>query len=284
MAKCHHKTAQKSIESRKRQVQSEIVDKVSNCLLRQGQDRYSNWEKRKYKWSAGDYNHSGCCAIYFKRRFYYRAKLVHQVLEYCQSNNKLPSILGKDLKVVSFGCGPGCDLLGFEQFYQQKYKRYLKKYLRTYASLIQKVCTSWHNRSRHNRSRLRKTKSIIKALRNAKVSYKGYDRSGEWEKYVCKLGFTFHKQTIDARFVETMPEVDVAILSYFVSENLQGETRTFRMLWDRLKNKCSVALILDTANTGREFGRIFYRLGFTDLKRFECDGKQVYATLWSEQT
>lgn len=105
------------IKSKKEKVESKDICNIPHDLLSEGNRIYSNWGQT-HSWSDSDYNHSGFCVKYFQTFFSIRARLVHQILTHCQSEELLPGdIFEKNLKVVSFGCGPGNDLVGFESFY-----------------------------------------------------------------------------------------------------------------------------------------------------------------------
>ena len=171
------------------------------------------------------------------------------MLDYYDSD--LPNFLEEEnLKVVSFGCGPGCDLLGFQQYYQQK-----------------------------------ETKHITEFQNSASVSYTGYDSASGWREYVGSLEYTFIEQHIDKCFVDGMQRVDVAILCYFShSANLHQPSKS--AFWESLKRKCKVILVLDTTYNKQEFNDMLSSIGFResniDLK--DEGGRKVYTTLWTHQT
>jgi hypothetical protein len=124
--------------------------------------------------------------------------------------------------VISFGCGPGSDLLGFQQFYEQKKKQRITELLRR----RQAQSTQGKPRQRQGSS-VDDTKTMIQEIMNAKVSYTGYDSSSGWSEYIDRLGYNFCKQHIDRHFVDGMQSVDVAILCYFShSANLHQPSRS----------------------------------------------------------
>ena len=105
------------IKLKKKEVESTGICNISNELISEGNRLYSNWSQNK-RWSNSDYNHRGFCVVYFQKFFYHRAWLVHQIFTHCELDRQLPrGIFEKNLKVVSFGCGPGNDLVGFKSFY-----------------------------------------------------------------------------------------------------------------------------------------------------------------------
>lgn len=266
------------IESKCRQLRAGISDRVPNWLLRQGEERYSNWAYQDYRWYKNDYDHRGFRATYFNNLFDTRAKLVCELFEYCDRRGLLPNFLGENLKVVSFGCGPSCDLLGFQHFYQQKKKKRVNE-------LQQRVRRQ--QASLQRRPGLRRTvncsKSLIREIHNAKVTYTGYDSSYGWGEYVRSLGYTFQTQWINKRFVDTMAPVDVAIISYFAhSAKLQWPTLRNSSFWGSLTRKCRVILVLDTTHDSDGFDSMLSEQGFNELEEFvDEEGREVYATLWS---
>ena len=253
-----------------RQLKCSVYDRVTEQSRKGGEERYSNWASQNYRWEQSDYNDRGFRAIYFDHLFKARAEFVHEVLDYCDSD--LPNFLdNSNLEVVSFGCGPGCDLLGFQQFYQEKKKKRI---------------TELERRMKRPQARLKRsideTKSMIREIRDAKVSYTGYDTASGWIEYVRKLGFTFEKQQIDKRFVDAMQPVDVAILCYFAhAADLQQRSKS--SFWESLQRKCKVVLVLDTTYNKKEFNGMLTKLGFKELDVGLKDEreKEVYTTLWT---
>ena len=127
----HCRDFQEFVALKQKEVESKIICNISYQLLPEGNTRYSNWGQNK-RWSTSDYNHSGFCAVYFKHFFYDRARLVHQIFTHCKLEKQLPSdIFEKSLKVVSFGCGPGNDLVGFESFYHNVKTEIVQKCFKT---------------------------------------------------------------------------------------------------------------------------------------------------------
>lgn len=268
------------IASNFERLESEVSARVPEGLLRWGLDRYGNWANQDYRWYRDDYDHCGFRAIYFDRLFETRARLVSEVLEYCDSEGLLPNFLGTSLNVVSFGCGPGCDLLGFQDFYQQKKRKRI-------AELKQRATRQKASLRRNPRFRnsIRCNECLIEDIHKAKVTYRGYDSSFGWEEYVHTLGFTFEKQWINKRFVESMPPVDIAILSYFShSANLHRPTYINSSFWTSLTRKCKVVLVLDTLFESEDFDSMLSEVGFHELDReFDDSNKRaVYTTLWSK--
>ena len=260
-----------------RQLKYSVYDRVTEQSRKGGEKRYSNWASKNYRWEQSDYNDRGFRAAYFNRLFETRAGLVHEVLDYCDSDH-LPNFLDKtNLKVVSFGCGPGCDLLGFQQFYQQKKKQRITEL----ENRVKKKQASAQQNLRHRRS-IDETRSMIQEIRNAKVSYIGYDSSSGWMEYVRRLDYTFQEQQIDKRFVDGMEPVDVAILCYFAhAADLQQRSKS--SFWESLQRKCKVVLALDTMYNKKEFNGMLTKLGFKELDVGLKDEreKEVYTTLWT---
>ena len=266
------------ISSKFNHLNSEIVKSVPQTLLRQGRDRYSNWAVQNYKWTEDDYNHRGFRAVYFKKLFKSRAQLVCRVLEHCDSRKKLPLLFKKSkLKVASFGCGPGCDLFGFQHFYRKKTIQRIKRLQeRRKASLRDRLLLRRSMRSKQY-------SQLIDWLKKTKVTYTGYDLSSGWRDYVCRLGYSFQENKINKDFVNTMTSVDVAILCYFShSAGLQSRSYSF---WKRLTEKCKAVLVLDTTYDKGNFDHMLSRVGFIELeKKFKnMDGGGVYTSLWSRE-
>ena len=127
-----------TIQSKQRLVESNIVSGVSQKLLSEGTERYSNWGDH-YRWTDEGYNHRDSCAVYFQHFFHPQAKLVQKIFKFCHTETRLPSdIFEKSLKVVSFDCGPGSDLVGFMSFYREEKKQFIKKCVKT---LKKYMCT-----------------------------------------------------------------------------------------------------------------------------------------------
>ena len=168
------------ITTKQKEVESKVNCNISWELLSEGNRRYSNWSQQNYRWSDSDYNHSGFCDVYFRKFFYERARLVHQIFTHCEAEKQLPSdIFEKSLKVVSFGCGPGNDLVGFESFYrnvkaeivQKCYQTLTKHMYRTpykKRKLPKRKCKKQRNfKSSHSKERhKRRNKKWAKPLRN----------------------------------------------------------------------------------------------------------------------
>ena len=273
--------AKSLIESKSSQLERTVSSRVPDDSRARGEERYGNWASNNYRWDESDYNHRGFRAVYFDKLFETRAELVHEALDYCKSD--LPNFLEEDnLKVVSFGCGPGCDLLGFQQYYQQKKNKRiaeLKKRLRRRQARAQ------GNSSRQG-STVDDIRTKIREIQSARVSYTGYDSSSGWREYFGSLGpgYDFSKQHINKRFVDGMQSVDVAILCYFShSANLHQPSKS--AFWESLKRKCKVILVLDTTYNKQEFDGMLSSIGFreldSDLK--DEDGREVYTTLWTRQ-
>ena len=273
--------SQNFIESKSRQLESQIYRQVPCQLLSEGKDRYSNWKSNGCKWTENDYNHQGFRAAYFERLFYTRAKLVYKVFKHCYKCRLLSaSIFREDLNVISIGCGPGCDLLGFQHFYQKMKKKHIKKLKRR----VKRLRASHQHVNKHKlRKKIDHNKSMIREIRNAMSSYTGYDTASGWMEYVHSLGYTFKNQRIDKSFVDTMQPVDVAILCYFAhSANLQQRICNNLAFWESLKRKCKVVLVLDTVYKWEEFNGILKEQGFIGLhKLMDNEGRSVYTSFFS---
>ena len=269
------------IESKSSQLKRTVSRRVSDDSRERGEERYGNWASNNYRWDESDYNHRGFRAVYFDKLFETRAELVHEALDYCDSD--LPNFLEEDnLKVVSFGCGPGCDLLGFQQYYQQKKKKRideLKKRLKRRQAQAQ-------GNSSRQRSTVDDIRTKIREIQSARVSYTRYDSSSGWREYFGSLGpgYNFSKQHINKRFVDGMQPVDVAILCYFShSANFHQPSKS--AFWESLKRKCKVILVLDTTYNKQEFDDMLSSIGFRELDiDLKDDGdREVYTTLWTHQ-
>ena len=257
------------------------VKSVSSEKLKRGERYYSNWAVQNYRWYPKDYDHRGFRAVYSERLFETRARLVSEVLEYCDSQELLPNLLGKDLKVVSFGCGPGNDLLGFEDFYKKKKNNRIKELKKR----VRRQKESLPNKPGLIKS-IKCNESLIEDLKSRKVTYTGYDTSCGWEEYVCGLGYHFQTRRVDKKFVDTMRPVDVAILCYFShSAKLQWYTRYNTSFWESLTEKCEVILVMDTVFESEDFDEMLSEVGFTELEEeFEDDeDRDVYTTIWSTE-
>ena len=278
---CYHCTMANLIESKCSQLKRTVTARVTDQSRARGEELYGNWasQQKKYRWDESDYNDRGFRAVYFDRLFQSRAELVYEVLDYCDSD--LPNFLEEDdLKVVSFGCGPGCDLLGFQQYYQRKKDECITKLQRR----LKPQARSTQGNPRQ-RSSTDDTRAMIREIKNAKVSYTGYDSSSGWREYIDSLGYTFIEKHIDKRFVDDMQPVDVAILCYFShSANLQQRSKS--SFWESLKRKCKVILVLDTTYNKEEFNGMLTSLGFRELDVGLKDegGREVYTTLWTRPT
>ena len=268
------------IESKCTQLKHTVSGRVTEQSLAEGREHYGNWAAQGYRWYQSDYDHCGFRAVYFDHLFESRAEIVYEALEYCDTD--LPNFLeNDDLKVVSFGCGPGCDLLGFQQYYKQKKDKRiaeLKKRLKR-----QQAQSAQDNPKQ--KSSADDTKALIRDTNNAKVSYTGYDSSSGWRDYISSLRYTFSEQRIDKRFVDGMQPVDVVILCYFShSANLQQQSKS--SFWKSLKRKCKVILVLDTTYNKQEFNGMLTSLGFRELDVGLKDegGREIYTTLWTKPT
>lgn len=273
------------IESKCRQLKLNVRDRVTEQSVAEGEERYGNWAAQNYRWNQSDYNHRGFRAVYFDRLYRSRAEIVYEALDYCDSD--LPNVLEvDDLKVVSFGCGPGCDLLGFQQYYQQKKNKRISE-LKKRLKRLQTQPTQDSSRHHHGISSASDTKAMIRQLENAKVSYTGYDSCSGWREYISRLGsgYSFSEKRIDKRFVDGMEPVDVAILCYFAhSANLHQPRQS--SFWESLKRKCKVILVLDTAYNKKEFNGMLSSLRFRELDTGLKDegGRDVYTTVWTRST
>ena len=267
------------IESKYTHLKCTVSSRTTEQSRARGEERYRNWasEQKKYRWDESDYGDCGFRAVYFDRLFKTRAKLVCEVLDSCHS--VLPNFLEEDyLKVVSFGCGPGCDLVGFQQYYNQKKDKFI-------AELQKRL----EPQTTHDQDKLKQksdTEAMIQETNNSKVSYTGYDSSSGWREYITTLdlGYMFSEQRIDKHFVDDMPPVDVAILCYFAhSANLHQQSKF--SFWKSLKQKCKVILVLDTTYNKEEFNDMLTSLGFNELDvDRDGGGRDVYTALWTQPT
>ena len=286
--------SQDLISSKFNQLDSEIAKSVPNKSLQEGKVRYGKWVKRKRRWTKDDYNHRGFRAAYFRRQFSRRARLVCRVLEHCDSRKKLPKLFPRKrkLKVVSFGCGPGSGLLGFQHFYQGKKVQRIKRLqdkLKNETILLKKIEKRLPlQNSQYLFSILRCTQSSTRIhwLKHAKITYTGYDLSRGWKSYVRKLGYNFKVEKVNKDFVDTMKPVDLAILCYFSHSAGLHITSIFNnyLFWKRLTDKCKAVLVLDTTRH-KKFHHMLSRIGFIELEtKFEEGGKQkVYTSLWTRK-
>ena len=267
------------IESKTNHLQRTVSSRVTVDSRARGEELYGNWASKNYRWDESDYNHCGFRAVYFDKLFKIRAELIYEVLDYCDSD--LPNFLEEDnLKVVSFGCGPGCDLLGFQQYYQQKKKKRITE-LKNRLRKLQAQSRSAQDNPRKGSS-VDDTKAMIREKENTKVSYTGYDSSSGWSEYIGRLGYDFKEQDIDKRFVDDMQRVDVAILCYFShSANLHQPRKS--AFWESLKRKCKVILVLDTAYNKQEFNGMLSSIEFreVDIDLKDEGDREVYTTLWT---
>ena len=268
------------IESKCTQLKHTVSGRVTEQSLAEGRERYGKWAAQDYRWYQSDYDHCGFRAVYFDRLFESRAEIVYEALEYCDTD--LPNFLeNDDLKVVSFGCGPGCDLLGFQQYYKQKKDKHIAELKKR---LKRQQAQSAQDKPKQ-KSSADDTKALIRDTNNAKVSYTGYDSSSGWRDYISSLRYTFSEQHIDKQFVNGMQPVDVVILCYFShSANLQQQSKS--SFWESLKRKCKVILVLDTTYNKQEFNGMLASLGFRELDvgLKDKDGRKIYTTLWTEPT
>jgi hypothetical protein len=272
------------IETKSSQLERTVNGRVTKTSREKGEELYANWPSKNFRWDENDYNDCGFRAVYFDKLFKVRAELIYEVLDYCDSD--LPNFLEEDNpKVVSFGCGPGCDLLGFQQFYEQKKK---KRTTELQNRLRRRQAQSTQgNPSQRQGSSADDTKAMIRELEKAKVSYTGYDSSSGWSDYISRLGYNFSQQRIDTCFVDDMQPVDIAILCYFShSANLHQPSRSALKFWESLKRKCKVILVLDTAYKKDEFNGMLSKIEFSELDiglKDESDRK-VYTTIWTRPT
>ena len=270
------------IQSKSSQLKRTVNSRVTNDSRARGEELYGNWASKNYRWDKSDYSDRGFRAVYFDKLFKIRAELVYEALDYCDSD--LPNFLEEDnLKVVSFGCGPGCDLLGFEQYYQQKKKKRideLKKRLRS-----RQAQSAQGNPGQRQGSSVDDIKAMIREKENTKVSYTGYDSSSGWREYTDKLGYNLREQDIDKHFIDSMQPVDVSILCYFShSANLHQPSKS--AFWESLKCKCKVILVLDTTYNKQEFDGMLSSIGFRELDIDLRDegNRKVYTTLLTRPT
>ena len=240
------------ISEKYRSLKEDVVDVVSWDKKDEGETKYSRWAKNNFTWTYDDYNHEGFRAVYCEKQFENRARLVVDALEAYKAAQRRPLFVGPKLnsnpRVVSFGCGPGNDLTGFEAFFEKE-KQQLQNKLERLKQLPSKTP--------NEQAELEEIKGLLRRLA---PTYTGYDSVEGWEAYVKRLRYDFRCEGINKRFIQTMPNVDVVILCYFAhSANFsEKEKETVweekpngrrvsknKRLWDYLAEKCKMIIVLD---------------------------------------
>ena len=176
----------------------------------EGKLRYSNWADNGYKWSAEDYAHEGFRAIYTENLFTDRAKLVKMALKTAvdMSESNLQEDFFENIKTVaSFGCGPGPDLTGFRAY-------------------VEDTCTL--------------------KIDTSSLEMTGYDAEKGWKQYHDELGTSFITKYVDKKFLDSMPEYDVIIMSYFAhSADFSTHKKDEPSNWDIVEGKSKLIIVLD---------------------------------------
>ena len=182
-----------------RKIGSEVLAQVSWPEIEKGKTRYLRFEDNGHKWLRDDYETEGFQAVYCENLFFKRAELISLILLDFDAQYQLPNLFYHDttlktckLSVISFGCGPGNDLTGFQAFYL-----HLKQVKKSILSESQQL-------------------KLLKCVEEAEINLIGYDSAKGWGKYLDVLGYTFKHQMVDYNFVTQMEPVDVIILSYLL--------------------------------------------------------------------
>ena len=231
---------------------------------------------------------------------------VQEIFKFCHTEKRLPcDIFEKSLKVVSFGCGPGSDLVGFMSFYREKKKQFIKKCVKTLKRymcthrcvqhpkryvvcrkrLLRKIKGKKYRKFQASYERRRRYCKDMFRQMNARVRCTGYDSSSKWRKYLDTLGYLFQRQVICSRFVDAMEPADIAILCYFSHAACLNELNSpaAYSFWRSVKKKFRLVLVVDTTFNDREFNDMLrLRYGFKELsKPFQDEnGRPAYTTLW----
>ena len=267
-------------------VGTEILTKIGLVKQREGQDRFQRFRENGHKWSEEDYEHEGFQAVYCERLFMTRAAMICCVLSAFQTKKLLPNLLydtttlkSKALRVASFGCGPGSDLVGFEALYSNLKISYIQSLQARRASLSES-CYS----------------KELKCIQEAKIeSIIGYDSAASWRRYLEVLGYSFKHQVIDSQFVAQMEPVDVLILSYFAHNahfskpldppqcliTVDGYAIDSLRNWDILMQKSKLIIVLDTKVCKNQLFSLLTIRGFGGIPEI-CDdsGREVTALVW----
>lgn len=265
---------------------SEILTKIGLVKRREGQDRFHRFRENGHKWFQDDYEHEGFQAVYCEKLFVTRAEMICCILSAFETKNLLPNLLydtntlkPRTLRVASFGCGPGSDLVGFEAFYSNLTIHYIQSLQAKKASM---------NESHYLEE--------LKCIQEAKIgTITGYDSAAGWARYLEVLDYSFKHQVIDCQFVAQMEPVDVLILSYFAHNaffskpldppqyliTVDGYIADAIRNWDILMQKSKLIIILDTKACKNELFSLLTRRGFGGIPKI-CDdsGREVTALIW----
>ena len=177
--------------------------------LQEGKIRFKRFADNGFRWNQEDYDHNGFRAIilYCQKLFITRAEIIFDVLHIYEFQMWLPNLLydmsgrPRSLKVASLGCGPADELAGLEAYFSDLKVRHIRS---RQASDMR--CIDYARYS-----------NILQAIRGAKLeTVTGFDGAEGWRAYSETLGYTFHDQCVDQKFVEKMDPVDILmILSSF---------------------------------------------------------------------
>ena len=267
---------------------SEINGKISLIEVEEGKKRYHHFVDNGHKWLKDDYEHEGFQAVYCDKLFLTRAEMICYVLSAYDVQCPLPNLFcdlttetlkARTLRVASFGCGPGCDLVGFEAFYSN-----LKEH---YIQLLKASKTSDTLNTCHYSEEL-------KCIEQAKIDFIGYDSARGWSRYLDVLGYSYKHQVIDYQFVTKMEPVDIVILSYFAHNanfstpvdpprliTMNGHVDSVRN-WDILKEKSKLIIVLDTKICKNQLFSLLTMRGFcTILELHDSKGREMSAHVWS---
>lgn len=265
---------------------AKLCKDVVNCVcladLEEGKTRFKKFADNGFKWNQEDYDHNGFRAVYCQKLFTTRAEIIFDVLHIYESRMWLPNLLydmswkPRSLKVASLGCGPAGELAGLEAYFSDLKVRHIQN--------LQASNLRWIDHARYSH--------ILQTIQGAKLeTVTGYDGAEGWRVYSETLGYTFHHQHVDQKFVEKMEPVDILILSYFAHNagfsnpvkprRYIGEINDFLRNWDILKQKARMIILVDTSASSLETLEQLYKRGFggIDGKR-DSEGRLLTVRIW----
>ena len=210
-------------------VESELSD---HRKREEGESEYSSWKLNGYKWN---YGLEGFRAVYTQRFFETRAYLVKTALKDPKINEKIPIDFLRNIKMVaSFGCGPGPEMIGFQDYIEETLK-----------------------------------------LDATNLTMIGYDTEAKWSQYVTCLGHNFkfeQKDLMDFHVLESLPEMDVVIVSYFAAS--VNFSWNFNHRWEIVIAKYKMVVVIDMQNFDSQ-NRGLEQLGFIGLQLQDRNNRGV---------
>ena len=282
MFRCHQSYFYTELLTKYSKLCKDVVDSVCLVDLQEGKSRFKRFADNGFRWKQEDYDHNGFRAIYCQKLFITRAEIIFDVLHIYEFQMWLPNLLydmsgrSRSLKVASLGCGPAGELAGLEAYFSDLKVRHIRS---LQASNMR--CIDYARYS-----------NILQAIQGAKLeTVTGFDGAEGWRAYSETLGYTFHHQRVDQKFVEKMDPVDILILSYFAhnagfSEPVKPrryirEIDDFLRNWDILKQKARMIILVDTSASSFEVLQQLHKRGFGGIDgKMDSQGRLLTVKIW----